>query len=62
MNDRSSPAGKMNIYWTKIKLRAIANQAIYLVILDWAVNFWNFISSLLILVLVLYEDAFKRAE
>ena len=28
-NDR---AGMMNIYWTKIKLRAAANQAIYLVI------------------------------
>ena len=24
--------GMMNIYWTKIKLRAAANQAIYLVI------------------------------
>ena len=24
--------GRMNIYWTKIKLRAAANQAIYLVI------------------------------
>ena len=25
-------SGMMNIYWTKIKLRAAANQAIYLVI------------------------------
>ena len=50
----------MNIYWSKVKLRAVANQAIYLVILDWVVNFWNFISTLLILPLVLYVEAFKR--
>ena len=28
----------MNIYWTKIKLRAAANQAIYLVIIHWVVR------------------------
>ena len=27
-----------NIYWTKIKLRAAANQAIYLVIVHWVVG------------------------
>ena len=30
--------GMMNIYWTKIKLRAAANQAIYLVILHQVVG------------------------
>ena len=30
--------GMMNIYWTKIKLRAAANQAIYLVIFYWIVG------------------------
>ena len=28
----------MNIYWTKIKLRASANQTIYLVIFHWVVG------------------------
>ena len=28
----------MNIYWTKIKLYAVANQAIYLVIFHWVVG------------------------
>ena len=27
-----------NIYWTKIKLRAAANQAIYLMIFHWVVS------------------------
>ena len=27
--------GMMDIYWTEIKLRAAANQAIYLVIFHW---------------------------
>ena len=36
--------GMMNIYWTKIKLRAAANQAIYLVIFP--VGSRKFISEL----------------
>ena len=30
--------GMMNIYWIKIKLRAVANQIIYLVIFHWVVG------------------------
>ena len=30
--------GMINIYWTKIKLRSAANQAIYLVIFHWVVG------------------------
>ena len=39
----------MDIYWTKIKLRAAANTAIYLVIFHWVVG--TLYLSLLILVL-----------
>ena len=40
--------GMMNISWTKIKLRAAANQAIYLMIIHWVVgslylNSYNFL-------------------
>ena len=41
--------GRMNIYWTNVKLRAVANQAIYLVIFHYVVgslylNSYNFIN------------------
>ena len=30
----------MNIYWIKLKLHAVANQAIYLVIFHWVVELY----------------------
>ena len=50
--------GMMNIYWTKITLRAAANQAIYLAIFHWVVG--TLYLSLLILLLDLCMGAFKR--
>ena len=55
--------GMINIYWTKIKLQAVANQAIYLVIFLWVSR--KFISELVYFLLILLLDrysVFKREE
>ena len=47
--------GMMNIYWSKIKLRAAANQAMYLVIFHWIVGslYLNWYNLYLLLIVIL---------